>query len=139
MFSFSTDHAVNASAISPQDDDTPDRALAAIQDTIGVTPDSDDAKLQFRSMYDIANQFLDYSGKIDFKAFQEVMRKESNLNAIRDIGGQDAVDFFKQIGQLKQGMERHFELFEKKLQREQRIINEQTEILSKQKKFYNLK
>jgi predicted transcriptional regulator len=55
VFSFSMDHAVNSSAISPQDDDTPDRALAAIQDTIGVTPDSDDAKLQFRSMYDIAN------------------------------------------------------------------------------------
>jgi hypothetical protein len=53
--SFSMDHAVNASATSPQDDDAPDRALAAIQDTIGVTPDSDDAKHQFTSMYDIAN------------------------------------------------------------------------------------
>ncbi len=55
VFSFSMDHAVNASAVTPQDDDAHDRALSAIQDTIGGSPDSSDAKLQFTSMYAIAN------------------------------------------------------------------------------------
>jgi len=53
--SFSIDRAVDASKLTPKDDDAPDRALSAIQDTIGVTPDSSDAKLQFTTMYAIAN------------------------------------------------------------------------------------
>ena len=76
--------------------------------------------LEKQSMFDFASEFVDSSGKIDFKSFEKFLKKETNINAIRDIGGQEAVDFFLQIGRTRKALERRIELFNKTIERQAR-------------------
>lgn len=108
---------------------------AAIREAVKSNPNKKEIIRYFeqQSMYDFASQFIGQNGKIDFEAFQQALKKQPNINAIREIGGQDAVNFFLRIGQLRKGIERKFDLFESVIQKEQRALQSERDFYEKQK------
>jgi hypothetical protein len=69
--------------------------------------------LENQNFYDFASQFVEKDGKIDFKKFKEILKDKEFRNNLRQIGGQDAVNFFTEIeGRLKE-FERNLEGLDK--------------------------
>lgn len=52
-------------------------------------------------------------GKIDFKKFKDMFRDPNVINDIHRIGGDDAVNFFKNIEKMSKQLERNLSLIEK--------------------------
>lgn len=61
--------------------------------------------LENQSFYDFASIFVGKDGKIDFDKFKDLLKNKEFLNNLKDIGGQEAVDFFKNVDQRL----KHFE------------------------------
>ncbi|CAB4126515.1 hypothetical protein UFOVP80_14 [uncultured Caudovirales phage] len=53
--------------------------------------------LKNQSFFDYASEFVNKDGKIDFKKFNNLMKDKEFVRNIKDIGGEEAVTFFRQM------------------------------------------
>ena len=87
----------------------------AIRHALRNNPNKDNIikYLQKNELAEMASKIVDSKGNIDLKAFDKLVSSESGLATIRDIGGQDAVDFFKNLKTYQNRMETLASNFEK--------------------------
>ncbi len=69
--------------------------------------------LQKGSFFDNFSKVVDASGNIDLKAFDKLLKDKIALDTIKDIGGQDAVNFFKEVRSYQNQMSKNKAMFDR--------------------------
>lgn len=88
---------------------------------------------QKQALHDFGNQFLDSGGRINFGNFEKALKKQSNIRIIRDIGGQDAVNFFKQIAGNRKRISDHVKMFENRIKKDHQAYRTKQEFVKRAK------
>lgn len=68
--------------------------------------------LEKQSFHDFTKSFIGPDGKINFKTFNELMKDPAIIENIRLIGGEEAVNFFKNLENTSKKLQRNTETFE---------------------------
>lgn len=79
-------------------------------------------------LFEASANFIDSSGKIDFKKFDKFLKKESGYRAIHDVGGKEAVDFFKSLKSLQLQAEKNASIYEKFVNRNKEFYDKKPKI-----------
>lgn len=85
-----------------------------IKEALKDTPNKDEIikYLQDQSFYDFASSFTSSSGKIDYKKFNKLLQDPMTVENLRQIGGEEAVNFFRHIEDLSKRIDANLKAIE---------------------------
>ncbi len=69
--------------------------------------------LKKQSIYDIAQSFVKENGTVDFEKLSNILKESEFLNNIKEIGGLEAVNFFKSLEKITSSMKKNINILEK--------------------------